>query len=94
MTLRKMSWTRILVQVTINRRLLIGRDDHLDQSEAYNLCDLIRGQLLDMTVQKNVPRFYMGSICGFSHWGYKLMVRSFQQTRDFQTCWFNVGTAS
>ena len=30
-------WTRILVQVTINRRLLIGRDDHLDQSEAYDL---------------------------------------------------------
>ena len=24
---------RILVQVTINRRLLIGRDGHLDQSE-------------------------------------------------------------
>ena len=28
---------RILVQVTINRRLLIGRDGHLDQSEAYDL---------------------------------------------------------
>ena len=28
---------RILEQVTINRRLLIGRDDHLDQSEAYDL---------------------------------------------------------
>ena len=27
----------ILVQVTINRRLLIGRDGHLDQSEAYDL---------------------------------------------------------
>ena len=27
--------TRILVQVTIYRRLLIGRDDHLDQSETY-----------------------------------------------------------
>ena len=25
----------ILVQVTIYRRLLIGRDGHLDQSEAY-----------------------------------------------------------
>ena len=28
---------RILVQVTINRRLLIGQDGHLDQSEAYDL---------------------------------------------------------
>ena len=28
--------SRILVQVTINRRLLIGRDGHLDQSEAYD----------------------------------------------------------
>ena len=27
----------ILEQVTINRRLLIGRDGHLDQSEAYDL---------------------------------------------------------
>ena len=31
------SWARILVQVTIYRRLLIGRDGHLDQSEAYNI---------------------------------------------------------
>ena len=31
------SRARILVQVTINRRLLIGRDGHLDQSEAYDL---------------------------------------------------------
>ena len=31
------SWAGILVQVTINRRLLIGRDGHLDQSEAYDL---------------------------------------------------------
>ena len=30
-------WARILIQVTINRRLLIGRDGHLDQSEAYDL---------------------------------------------------------
>ena len=33
-------WVRILVQVTIYhvyRRLLIGRDDHLDQSEAYDI---------------------------------------------------------
>ena len=30
-------WAGILVQVTINRRLLIGRDGHLDQSEAYDL---------------------------------------------------------
>ena len=28
---------RILVQVTIHRRLRIGRDDHLDQSEAYDV---------------------------------------------------------
>ena len=26
-----------LVQVTTYRRLLIGRDDHLDQSEAYDI---------------------------------------------------------
>ena len=31
---------RILVQVTVYRRLLIGLDDHLDQSEVYDiLCD-------------------------------------------------------
>ena len=29
-----------LVQVTIYRSLLIGRDDHLDQSEAYDLSNL------------------------------------------------------
>ena len=29
--------TRILVQVTIFRRLLIGRDGHLNQSEAYDI---------------------------------------------------------
>ena len=28
---------RILVQVTIYRRLLIGRDGHLDQSEVYDI---------------------------------------------------------
>ena len=28
---------RILVQVTMYRRLLIGRDGHLDQSEAYDI---------------------------------------------------------
>ena len=28
---------RISVQVTIYRRLLIGRDGHLDQSEAYDI---------------------------------------------------------
>ena len=37
-----MLWARILVQVTINRRLLIGRDGHLDQSEAYDLSQLVR----------------------------------------------------
>ena len=30
-------WGRILVQVTIYRRLPIGRDCHLDQSEAYDI---------------------------------------------------------
>ena len=29
--------TRSLVQVKIYRRLWIGRDDHLDQSEAYDI---------------------------------------------------------
>ena len=32
------AWARILAQVTIYRRLLIGRDGHLDQSEA---CDIL-----------------------------------------------------
>ena len=31
------SWARILVQVTIYRRLRIGRDGHLDQSKAYDI---------------------------------------------------------
>ena len=35
-------WGRILVQVTIYRRLLIGRDGHLDQSEAYDISQLVR----------------------------------------------------
>ena len=35
-------WARILVQVTIYRRLLIGRDGHLDQSEAYAISQLVR----------------------------------------------------
>ena len=30
-------WARIIVQVTIHRRLLIGRDGHLDQSEAHDV---------------------------------------------------------
>ena len=33
----KKTWARILVQVTIYRRLLIGRDGHLDQSETYDI---------------------------------------------------------
>ena len=33
----KIVWGRILVQVTIYRRLLVGRDGHLDQSEAYDI---------------------------------------------------------
>ena len=43
---------RILVQVTIYRRLLIGRDGHLDQSEAYDISCLVREygrQALDVT---------------------------------------------
>ena len=30
-------WARILVQVTIYRRLLIARDGHLDQLKAYDI---------------------------------------------------------
>ena len=37
LTERIQIWARILEQVTINRRLLIGRDGNLDQSEAYDL---------------------------------------------------------
>ena len=33
---------RIPVQVTIYSRLLIGRDDHLDHSEAYDISQLVR----------------------------------------------------
>ena len=36
------AWGRILVQVTIYRRHLIGRDGHLDQSEAYDISQLVR----------------------------------------------------
>ena len=35
-------WARILVQVTIYRRLQIGRDGHLYQSEAYDISELAR----------------------------------------------------
>ena len=35
-------WARILVHVAIYRRLLIGRDGHLDQSEAYDISQLVR----------------------------------------------------
>ena len=34
---RRVTGARILVQVTIYRRLRIGRDGHLDQSEAYDV---------------------------------------------------------
>ena len=34
---RQLTRARILVQVAIYRRLLIGRDGHLDQSEAYDI---------------------------------------------------------
>ena len=30
-------WARILVQITIHRRLLIGRDGRLDQLKAYDI---------------------------------------------------------
>ena len=30
------------MQVTIYRKLLIGRDGHLDQSEAYDISQLVR----------------------------------------------------
>ena len=33
----RFTWVRILVQVTIYRWLLIGRDSHLNQSEAYDI---------------------------------------------------------
>ena len=33
----KHDWAYIIVQVTIYRRVLIGRDGHLDQSEAYDI---------------------------------------------------------
>ena len=33
---------RILVQVMIHRRLLIGQDGRLDQSEAYDVSQLVR----------------------------------------------------
>ena len=33
---------RIFVQVTIYRRILIGRDGHLDQSEPYDISELVR----------------------------------------------------
>ena len=39
---RRSDLARILVQVTIYRRLRIGRDDHLDQSEAYYISQLVR----------------------------------------------------
>ena len=37
-----LSLVRVLVQVAIYRRLLIGRDGHLDQSEAYDISQLVR----------------------------------------------------
>ena len=43
--LSEISWpasARILVHDTIYRRLLIGRDGHLDQSEAYDISWLVR----------------------------------------------------
>ena len=33
----KHDWAYIIVQVTIYRRVRIGRDGHLDQSEAYDI---------------------------------------------------------
>ena len=37
---------RILVQVTTYRRLRIGRDGHLDQSEEYDMSDVERMHIL------------------------------------------------
>ena len=34
--------SRILVQATVYRRLLIGRDGHLDQSSAYDISQLVQ----------------------------------------------------
>ena len=33
---------RIRIQVTIYRRILIGRDGHLDQSESYDISSLVQ----------------------------------------------------
>ena len=54
------SWARILVQVTINRRPLIGRDGHLDQSEAYALSYLVReyGPCIAVQTQKAVSAYF------------------------------------
>ena len=41
-TVIKNPWAHILVQVTIYRRFLIGRDDNLDHSEAYEISWLVR----------------------------------------------------
>ena len=37
-----LAWGSILVQVTINRRLRIGRDGHLDQTEAHAISYLVQ----------------------------------------------------
>ena len=52
-------WARILVQVTIYRRLRIGRDGHLDQSKAYDISYLAReyGPLHDCR-----PRVYSAPV--------------------------------
>ena len=42
MSIEIRTWVRILVQVTINRRLRIGQDGHLDQSETYDLSYLVQ----------------------------------------------------
>ena len=42
MKLAELARAPILEQVTIYRRLLIGRDGHLGQSEAYDISSLVR----------------------------------------------------
>ena len=41
-TINKCYMARILVQVMIYHRLVIGRDGHLDQSQAYDISLLVR----------------------------------------------------
>ena len=44
----------ILLQVAIYRRLLIGRNGHLDQSEAYDISQLVREYGTCISIQQNL----------------------------------------